>query len=247
MILEVCCGNLESVHAAVRGGAQRVELCSQLELDGLTPSWEDLRTARSLYPQLRIHVLIRPRAGDFCYTPAEVETMSKEIETALDLGADGVVIGALTRHGDVDREAMTELCGMVSAWAAARALQGGLCHASNDTHYFEAESPEPAITFHRAFDVCRKPFQAMEEIIGLGCSRILTSGQAASVLEGAALIRELRARAAGRIILLPGGGIRPDNARRILEATSCTELHSSARLPGSPFTDPGIVSALLNP
>ena len=217
MILEVCCGNLESVHAAVRGGAQRIELCSQLELDGLTPAWEDLRTARALYPDLTIHVLIRPRSGDFCYTPAEVDTMSAEIETALDLGADGIVIGALTPSGDVDLNAMRQLCGAA-----------------------------PSVTFHLAFDVCRRPFRALEEIIGLGCRRILTSGQAPSALEGAPLIRQLRERAAERMILLPGGGVRPDNARRILDLTGCTELHSSARLPGSPFTDPGIVKAFFS-
>ncbi len=134
MILEVCCGNLESVHEAVKGGAPRVELCSRLELDGLTPLWEELREARSLYPALKIHVLIRPREGDFCYCPEEVAQMEADIETALQLGADGIVIGALTEKGDVDVDVMQELVSLVGGRAS--------------------------LTFHRAFDVCRWPFES---------------------------------------------------------------------------------------
>lgn len=199
MTLEVCCGNIESVHAAVQGGAPRIELCSHLEMDGLTPAWEDLKTARTLYPQLTIHVLIRPRGGNFCYSPAEVRQMAGEIATALQLGADGIVVGALTAEGDVDLSAMQQLMA-------------------------------PNVTFHRAFDHCRSPFQALEEIIGLGCHRILTSGQAATALEGATLIRALREQAAGRILLLPGGGVSPENARQIIQLTGCMELHASASI-----------------
>lgn len=203
-LLEVCCGNLESVRAAVKGGAPRIELCSALELDGLTPAREDLQEARRLYPELMIHVLVRPRAGGFCYTPEEVERMSRQIETALDYGADGIVIGCLTPAGDVDKDAMQKLMRV----------------AKN-------------VTFHRAFDVCREPFSALEDIIGLGCSRILTSGQAPVAAEGTDLIRELRSRAQGRIGLLPGCGVTPSNARRILELTGCNEIHASASAPGA--------------
>ena len=198
-LLEVCCGNLDSVHAAVKGGAPRIELCSALELDGLTPSWEDLRTARALYPHLTIHVLIRPRPGDFCYSPAEIQQMAADIRTALSLGADGIVIGCLTQEGDVDIPAMQVL----------------MADARN-------------VTFHRAFDVCRWPFDALEAIIGLGCSRLLTSGQAPTVAEGTDMVRTLREQAAGRVGLLPGCGVTPRNARRILELTGCTEIHASA-------------------
>ncbi len=204
-LLEVCCGNLDSVRAAVEGGAPRVELCRALELDGLTPDWEDLREARRLFPQLTIHVLIRPRAGDFCYTPREVEAMSGDIEAALDCGADGIVIGCLTPSGDVDVPAMRVL--------------------------MEAADGRP-VTFHRAFDLCREPFSALEDIIGLGCRRILTSGQAPTVAEGTELIRELRHRAGGRIGLLPGCGVTPENARRILQLTACDEIHASASAAG---------------
>ena len=118
MTLEVCCGNLESVHAAVKGGAPRIELCSRLELDGLTPAWEELREARTLYPTLKIHVLIRPREGDFCYTPEEMEQMADEMVLAQELGADGLVIGALTEKGDVDREALQALLRVVKPGVA---------------------------------------------------------------------------------------------------------------------------------
>ena len=217
-LLEVCCGNLDSVHAAVRGGAPRIELCSALELDGLTPAWEDLRSARALYPSLTIHVLIRPRAGDFCYSPAEVQQMAADIRTALSLGADGIVIGCLTPDGDVDLPAMRVL----------------MADARN-------------VTFHRAFDVCRLPFDALEDIIGLGCRRILTSGQAPTAAEGTDLIRALQERADGRIGLLPGCGVTPRNARRILELSGCTEIHASAShtVNGRKVTSSRTVAAIL--
>ena len=217
-LLEVCCGNLDSVHAAVKGGAPRIELCSALELDGLTPSWEDLRTARALYPHLTIHVLIRPRPGDFCYSPAELQQMAADIRTALSLGADGIVIGCLTPEGDVDIPAMQVL----------------MADARN-------------VTFHRAFDVCRRPFDALEAIIGLGCRRLLTSGQAPTVAEGTDMVRALRERAAGRIGLLPGCGVTPRNARRILELTGCTEIHASAShtVNGRKVTSSRTVAAIL--
>ena len=201
MILEVCCGNLDSVKAAVEGGAQRVELCSRLEVDGLTPLWEDLREARSLYPQLKIHVLIRPREGDFCYSAKEVDKMAADIEIALALGADGLVLGALDEKDDVDQAVIQELLAVAEPWA-------------------------PALTFHRAFDVCRRPFDAQETIEGMGFHRILTSGQAPSAQAGTDMLRELQSRT--QLIILPGGGINASNARRILELSGCSELHASA-------------------
>ena len=200
-MLEVCCGNPESVDAAVAGGARRIELCASLEQDGLTPPVSWLRAIRAKYPSLRIHVLIRHRAGNFVYTPEEVDTMVLQIEEALKAGADGIVIGALTPAGDIDLPAMKRL---ISAAGNA------------------------AITFHRAFDVCRNPFDALEQIVGLGCDRILTSGQAASALKGAPLLRELRKRADGRIGILAGGGVTPENAAQIISETGCAEIHASA-------------------
>ncbi len=216
-ILEVCCGNLDSVKAAVEGGAQRVELCSRLDLDGLTPLWEELREARSLFPTLKIHALIRPREGDFCYSPEEFAQIKADMDKALELGADGLVLGALTPDGDIDVAALRDL------------LPQG-----------------PALTFHRAFDVCRSPFQALEEIEALGFHRILTSGQAPSAREGVDLLRELQRRAG--LIILPGGGVNPENARSILELSGCRELHASAStlLPdGRKVSDAKKVAAIL--
>ena len=217
-LLEVCCDSLESVDEAVAGGARRVELCADLEADGLTPPVEWLKTVRSRYPSLAVHVLIRPRPGDFVYSPEEVETMAVQVGQALEAGADGVVIGCLTPARDVDIEAMERLVRIV----------------------------DRPVTFHRAFDACRRPFEAMERIIGLGCARILTSGQGPSVVEGSDMLRELRKRAEGRIIILPGGGVTPANAARILRLTGCTEIHASASetIDGKKITSAARVAAI---
>jgi copper homeostasis protein len=246
MTLEVCCGNLESVHAAVTGGAPRIELCQALEQDGLTPSWDVLQEARKLYPQLVIHVLIRSRAGDFCYSSDEGAEMSSQIEKALELGADGLVLGALTPSGDVDMAAMQAWMGVLDDWMLAKGFEAGGCHSCMDAYFFQGLVKRPSVTFHRAFDHCREPFRALEDIIGLGCNRILTSGQAPTALEGAGLLKELRLKADGRIGILPGGGITPENARAILEATGCTELHASASITkeGRKVTSAALVSAL---
>ena len=220
MLLEVCCGNLDSVKAAVEGGAPRVELCSRLDLDGLTPLWDELREARRLFPTLKIHALIRPREGDFCYCPEEMAQIAADIQTALDLGADGIVIGALDEKGDVDADVMKELVTLVDGRAS--------------------------LTFHRAFDVCRWPFDALETIEALGFQRILTSGQAPSAQEGTDMLRELQRRA--HLTILPGGGINANNARRILELSGCRELHASASitLMGRKVTDAKKVADILS-
>ena len=248
MTLEVCCGNLESVHAAVNGGAQRIELCSALEVEGLTPSWDVLQQARKLYPSLIIHVLIRSRAGNFCYSPEEVSQMAAQIEKALELGADGIVVGALTARGEVDVPTMQTWTGIVDDWLLAKGFEAAGCHSCMDAYYFQGMVKRPSVTFHRAFDACKDPFRALEDIIGLGCSRVLTSGQAATALEGTPLLKELRLRADGRIGILPGGGITPDNARAILDATGCTELHASASVlqpDGRKITSAALVAAIL--
>lgn len=218
-LLEVCCGCLESVDAAVAGGAWRIELCSALEVDGLTPPVDWLKAVKDRYPSLTVHVLVRPRAGDFVYAPDEVEIMAVQAGQALEAGADGIVVGALTPSRDVDEAAMERLLASV----------------------------DKPVTFHRAFDACRRPFEALEKIIGLGCSRILTSGQGPTVTEGADMLRELRKRAGERIIILPGGGVTPANAARTLRLIGCTEIHASASevIDGKKITSAARVAAIL--
>ena len=247
-LLEVCCGNPESVTAAVLGGARRIELCADLEVDGLTPPTAWIRDAKLRYPALRVHVLIRPRAGEFVYSQAEAEMMASQIEEALEAGADGIVIGALTPEGDVDLPMMERLVSLVESYHLAdELLRSDLCHAANDSHFFPGPARRVSITFHRAFDRCRRPFEALEQIIGLGCDRILTSGQEATAETGAAMLRELRRHARRRIGILPGGGVTPGNAARILAATGCTEIHASASVirNGNKVTDAGRVAEIL--
>ena len=247
-LLEVCCGNPESVDAAVLGGARRIELCADLEADGLTPPAAWIRGAKARYPSLTVHVLVRPRAGDFVYSPAEADAMAAQVEEALEAGADGVVIGALTPEGDVDLPLMERLVSLVESYnLAAELLRSDLCHAANDSHFFPGPSHRVSITFHRAFDRCRRPFAALEQIIGLGCDRILTSGQAATAEAGAAMRGARRRRALGRVGIRPGGGVTPGNAARILAETGCTEIHASASvtIDGKKVTDAARVAGIL--
>jgi copper homeostasis protein len=247
-LLEVCCGNPESVDAAVAGGARRIELCADLELDGLTPPTDWLRTVKERYPTLTVHVLIRPRAGDFCYAPEEVDTLVRQTEEALEAGADAIVVGCLTPGRDVDVPAMERIVKTVDDWNLARELAGSdLCHAANDSHFFPGPARRVTLTFHRAFDRCRRPFEALEQLVALGCDRILTSGQGPTVVEGADMLRELHRRAGGRIVILPGGGVTPRNAARLLARTGCTEIHASAStvIDGKRVTSAETVATLL--
>lgn len=192
---------MQSVIAARDGGATRVELCSALEIGGITPSAGLMREARKVN-DIALHVLIRPRGGDFLYDEQEAECMVQDIITAKECGADGVVIGALTADGEID----TALCSRLTA--AAQGMN---------------------ITFHRAFDMCRDPYKALEEIIALGCNRILTSGQAATAEAGIETIKKLVALADGRISIMPGCGVNANNAAKIIDATGACEIHASAR------------------
>ena len=206
--LEVCCGDLQSVRAAKDGGAHRVELCRALEVDGLTPSAEMMEAAIGM--GIPVQVLIRPREGDFIYNENEVEAMLRDIRMAKKLGANGVVIGALRPDGSVDEETIRRLVG---------------------------ESEGLSITFHRAFDVCTKPLEALEQIITLGCHRLLTSGQASTAEQGISLIRKLVEQSAGRLIIMPGAGVSVKNARRILSETGTHEIHGSLRKDGHTDTE----------
>lgn len=200
-ILEICAGSVESAIAARDGGAQRIELCAALEVGGVTPSAGLIAEARKI-DGLTLNVIIRPRGGDFLYNEYEAACMEQDIRTCKQLGVDGVVIGALTADGDID----TVLCKRLIA--AAKSM---------------------SITFHRAFDMCRDPKKALEELIAMGCDRVLTSGQAATAEAGIPLLKELVQQAGRRIIIMPGCGVNSNNAAAILSATGATEIHASAR------------------
>lgn len=212
--LEVCCADLASVRAAVEGGAHRVELCQALGLDGLTPSAGMIEEAVGM--GIHVQVLIRPREGDFVYTSDEVACMQRDIRHARRLGAGGVVIGALRPDGSIDAETIRRLVG---------------------------EAEDLSITFHRAFDVCAQPEEALEEIISLGCHRLLTSGQAQTAQQGIPLLRRLVQQSAGRLIIMPGAGVNTGNAHRILAETGAREIHGSLRRDG--HTDPAMVRAIV--
>jgi copper homeostasis protein len=200
LIYEVCVDSLAGVRAAKAAGADRVELCGDLLEGGTTPSCGMIRQARTI-ADIGLHVMIRPRGGDFLFDDDEFATMQADIETAKAEGADGLVIGLLTAGGTVDAERAGDLV------ARARPL---------------------SVTFHRAFDMTPDPFQALEALIGLDIDRVLTSGQEATVLEGLPLISELVQRAGERIIVMPGGGITARNAERIVTVARPKEIHFAA-------------------
>lgn len=200
-IIEVCANSAASCVTAEQGGAARVELCAGIPEGGTTPSYGEMVTARRAIG-IQMNVIIRPRGGDFLYTPAEMQAMLLDIEAAKAAGADGVVFGCLRADGTIDIERNRQL----------KEAAGNL-----------------STTFHRAFDVCRDPFTALEEIIALGFDRLLTSGQEASAPQGAALLAELVRRADGRIIIMPGCGVNEHNVAELARATGAQEFHMSAR------------------
>ena len=199
--VEVCCSSLSEVREAVAGGARRVELCAAITCGGVTPSHATIKCITEAALDIDINVLIRPREGGFHYSDEEVDVMCHDIEFCRRMGVHGVVIGALTQDGEIDIEACRR---MVKA------------------------ASDLSITFHRAFDVCVEPLQALEQIIALGCDRLLTSGQKPSAEQGAERIAELISHAAGRIIIMPGAGITPQNIAYIEQKTAATEFHSTA-------------------
>lgn len=199
--LEICANSATSCVEAELGGASRVELCAGIPEGGTTPSYGEIRTAKECCT-IDINVIIRPRGGDFLYNEAEISAMLYDIEMAKRLKVHGVVVGCLTKEGDIDTMLLNKLV------AAASPL---------------------SVTFHRAFDVCRAPFTALEQIIAAGCDRILTSGQQSSAVKGIPLIAELVKKAAGRIIIMPGCGVRAGNIAAIELATGAKEFHTSAR------------------
>nr|WP_319555679.1 copper homeostasis protein CutC [uncultured Vibrio sp.] len=201
--LEVCIDNIESLHYAISGGATRIELCSSLALGGLTPSYGFMQQAAKL-STVPVYAMIRPRQGDFLYHQQEIEVMRSDIEAAYQAGLNGVVLGVLTQDGDIHIQYATALCEL------AQALGLG-------------------ITFHRAFDQCRNAEQALEDVISLGCERILTSGQAPSAPIGSDVIKSLVEQANGRIHIMAGAGINAENVRALVGKTQVREVHLSGK------------------
>ncbi len=201
LLLEIAANSLESALAAQTGGADRVELCENLGEGGCTPAYGTLTLARERL-SIPLYVLIRPRGGDFVYSPLEWEAMRRDVETCVRVGCDGVVIGALTAQGTVDGEGCRSLV--------------------------EAAGPL-GVTFHRAFDCVANRAEALEQAVALGCERILTSGGADTALQGAPVIAADIRRAAGRLRLLAGAGLTADNIAAAVQATGACEFHASAK------------------
>jgi len=200
-VLEIAANSLASALAAQEGGANRIELCAALEVGGLTPSYAQIALTRERV-RIPVYVLIRPRTGDFVYGDCEFETMQRDIETCVSLGCEGVVLGALDENGAVDANRCRALI----------AAAGGL-----------------GVTFHRAFDMSRDPQTALEDIIALHCERVLTSVAQADAPAGAALIRMLVEKAAGRISVMPGAGVSAQNIASLRALTGAREFHASAK------------------
>lgn len=195
--LEVCVDSIESALAAQEGGADRIELCTNLYEGGTTPSAAVIELARK-YLDLKIHVMIRPRGGDFLYSQLEFDIMKREIEVANKLKADGVVFGILNEDGTIDINRTKELVELAKPMTVA---------------------------FHRAFDMTRDPYKALEDVIQTGANILLTSGMMNEAPTGALLITSLIKRAKGRIRIMPGAGINKDNIKDMINITGASEYH----------------------
>lgn len=200
-LVEICVDSVESATVAEAAGAGRIELCSSLSEGGVTPSAGLIESVRRNIG-IKVHVLIRPRGGDFLYSDNDFSVMRRDIEIAGEYGADGIVTGLLNSDGTVD----VERTALLTEYAAPM-----------------------SVTFHRAFDMCRDPKKALEDIVSAGAARILTSGQARTAIEGAQLIKNLCAESAGKITVMPGGGIDEYNIALLAGTTGAREYHLSGR------------------
>lgn len=201
ILTELVCFSASAAIKSAAAGAGRVELCAGMPEGGTTPSAGEIKLALKLCT-VPVFIMIRPRGGDFLYSPEEIEIMKEDILFCKSAGAKGVVFGILNPDGSVNVKLCKELVQLASPME---------------------------VTFHRAFDMCNDPFKALEDIIECGFNRILTSGLQSTALSGVQLIRSLVEKAAGRIIIMPGGGIRSSNVNEIINTTSITEVHTSAR------------------
>lgn len=202
MLLEICVFNMATAIAAEKAGADRLELCENYANGGTTPSYGYLKTVREKI-QIPVFPMIRPRGGDYFHTGDEIGIIRKDILLCRELGFEGVVLGLLNPDGTIDRD--------------------------NTARLVEAAYPLE-VTFHRAFDRCKDPFEALETIIGCGCNRILTSGQEPKVTKGLSMVKQLVDQADGRIIIMPGSGLNSSNVANIIATAGVTEVHTSARI-----------------
>ena len=199
--LEICADSVGSAIVAQESGAQRIELCDSLIEGGITPSAGKIESARQNLG-IALHVIIRPRGGDFLYTGIEYNIMRRDIEWCGKAGVDGVVIGILTPDGYIDIERTARLIG---------------------------EARPMSVTFHRAFDMCNDPYRGLTDVIATGADRLLTSGQMNDAPSGAALISELVKKAGSKLIIMPGGGLNESNIKTVATATGASEFHMTGR------------------
>ncbi|MEI9947299.1 MAG: copper homeostasis protein CutC [Chitinophagaceae bacterium] len=199
--IEIATSDFTTTQSAVEGGADRIELCANLSEGGTTPSLGTIKKCREAF-RIPLYPIIRPRGGDFLYSDEEFDIMLQDAAYCKRLGCDGIVIGLLNNDGTVDINRTAKL--VIAAYPLG-------------------------ITFHRAFDRCNDPFEAMEQLISIGCERILTSGQQPTAPEGIELIAALNKAADERIIIMPGSGVRKENIKMLAEKTGCREFHSSLK------------------
>ncbi|MDY5969457.1 MAG: copper homeostasis protein CutC [Bacteroidales bacterium] len=201
MKIEICANSVTSALRAKEGGASRIELCQNLNEGGTTPSGA---TVEYCVHQLKLntYVLVRPRPGNFVYSEVEMDVVLRDIELCHLMGAQAIVVGFLTENGDVDVDKTRQ------AVQAAGNME---------------------VTFHRAFDQCRDWRQGLEDVITSGCTRLLSSGQRDTAMEGSATLRQMVEQAAGRITIMAGSGVKPENARALVDATGVTEVHASCK------------------
>jgi len=202
-ILEICANSVESAIMAQKGGAHRVELCDSIYEGGTSPSYGAIEQARKML-SIDLNIIIRPRGGDFCYSDNEFEIMCNDILIAKSLGVNGVVIGILNTDGSVD--------------------------INRTKHLVQLANPMN-VTFHRAFDVSRDPFQSLEDIIQCGCKRLLTAGQANKAIQGIEIIKQLVQKSNGRITIMPGSGVDESNIEEIFKTTGALDFHAALREP----------------
>jgi copper homeostasis protein len=200
--LEIAVFSVEAAVTALKAGAHRIEFCENPQEGGTTPSYGSLKTLRS-YTTQPVFPIIRPRGGDFLYSRSEFEVMKADLLLVKELGYLGAVIGLLNADGSIDTNRTKELV--------------------------DIAGPTMQISFHRAFDRCKDPFIALEEIIATGCKRILTSGQVPNAADAIPLLKKLVEQAGDSIIIMPGSGVRSNNIKEIMQATGAKEMHSSAR------------------